>query len=204
MAPCRFVTLHPDLVVLGRPDLLDGQLDVDELPALLTGAVHEAGHAVARIHQRVDGGDLVLRPDGSGVSHGATPAQTRWQVPILMAGIAAEAELAIRVGTQGEGSRVDVYDFGGADLDLADFRWFPRDFVDTLDEAVAIELVRTNWPSVLRVAGALLAAPDGRLTWKQQVFIVGTIVDADDTAVVAVREQLDAGRLESLVARVHA
>lgn len=197
------VTLPPDLEALGRPDLTDG-IEVDELPPLLTGAVHEAGHAVARMHQEVDGGDLVVRADGSGVSHGVGPAPTRWLVPVLMAGVVAEAELAIRVGTQDEGTRVDVYDWGGGDLDLADLRRLPRDYVDTMDEAVAIELIRANWQAVLRVAAGLLAAPDGRLTWPQQVELAGTVVEADDETIVTLREQLDAGQVESLVARVHA
>lgn len=195
---------HPDLAALGRADLLE-RYDDEALPGLVTGAVHEAGHSVARMHQGVGGGDLLLRPDGTGLSHGsgATPPM-RQLVAMVLAGGVAEGELAVRTSGGDEGARVDAYDLGGAYQDLADLRRLPAYAVDALDEAVAIGLLRANWPAVLRLAAALLNAPDGRLTWEQQTATAGPITEAADDVVADLHEQLETGRLESLVARVHA
>ncbi|MBD8059030.1 hypothetical protein IC607_08620 [Cellulomonas sp. JH27-2] len=124
-------------------------------------------------------------------------------MPVLLAGGVAEAELAVRVSGD-EGVRVDAYGSGAVDLDIATLRARPADWVDTLDEAVAIQLVRQNWAAVLRLAAALLAAPNGRLNWEQQTNLAGTIAEADEDAVMDLHERLDAGQLELLTARVHA
>ncbi len=195
------MTTHPDLAALGRPDLLAG-IEGD-LPELVLAAVHEAGHAIARMHQNVPGGDLVARADGSGISHGlGGPVPPRWMVPVTMAGPLAEAELVVRTGDD-EALRDVTYMFGGADGDLADLALVPAYWVDTLDEAVTLALLRGNWAAVLRLAAALLAAPDGRVTWDEQVTLAGTIVEADDNTVTLIRDHLDTGELDSLVARVH-
>lgn len=200
---CWLVTLHPDLLALGQPDLLAGiDPGCDELPQLVLAAIHEAGHAIARLHQNIAGGDLVARADGTGRSHGGGgPVPTRWMVPVTMAGPLAEAELVVR--TSGDGARRDVvYWLGSADGDLADLRRVPAFWVDTLDEAVTLALLRGNWTAVLRVAAALLATPDHRLTWDQQITAAGTVLEADDDLVIELLDLLGVGDIDSLVGRV--
>ena len=95
-----------------------------------------------------------------------------------------------------------VYMFASVGGDFTDLQRLPAYWVDTLDEATALALLRANWPATLRLAAALLAAPDGRLTWDEQVTLAGTVVEADDDTVCQIRDALEAGELDSLVARV--
>jgi len=189
------VTTHPDLAVLGRPELLDGvDPAFDTLPQLLLAAVHEAGHAVARMHYGVPGGDLHIQESGVGRSHGlGGQVDVRDLVYVAAAGPLAEGELAARVHDEGDFVRDVPWLWGYANGDVDDLLRAPDWAFNDRVEAETLATLRHNWPAVLRLAAALLAAPTYRLTWDEQVAVIGTLEDAPDEVFVAVDTELTDG-----------
>lgn len=161
--------------------------DADTLTMGMRAAVHEAGHHVARMTLWGIGGDVEAHPDGSGESHPlpGPPVEVDHHeaAAISMAGPVAEAEPVEVLCDDGCLMRQLVgLEAGARDLDTLPVAAFPP-----YAESAATTLVWQHWAAVLRLAGALLDAPTGRLSWDEAVAVAGA-----EVLLAAVDEELAA------------